>query len=143
MLPKVSVENPRGRFARVFPWLVLVAAVSVMGVGGYSFNLQKRNALRLLDYADEIRALRDRSGTLPTSFVGHKDEWGHEVLYLHNDQHFVLVSFGSNGEPGEPSYAYLLTDSPPPPFKMNCFMTWLDTVAVDSRLQQACAARAE
>jgi hypothetical protein len=126
-----------------FPWVVLIGALSAMGWCGYSFTLQKRNTLRLLEYADDVRSLRDQSGSLPPVFVGRQDEWGRDVLYLHNDSHFMLISFGSKGRPGEDHYDHFLTDSPAPPFRMNCFMTWLDTIAVDSRLQQACAARSE
>jgi hypothetical protein len=137
MLPKVSVENPRGRFARVFPWLVLVAAVSVMAWGSYAFTLQTRNIMELNDCADGVRSTRDQTGALP-KIVGCRDEWGRAVLYLHNDKHFALVSFGSDGEAAERDYAHLLTDTPPRVTANNCFLTRLDTIVVDSTPWQGC-----
>lgn len=93
--------------------------------------------MRLNDCADHVRSLRDQAGSLPES-VECLDEWGRAVLYLHNDTHFALVSFGSDGKPGDPDYTHLLTDVPPHMIGNNCFLTCLDTIVVDSTPWRAC-----
>jgi hypothetical protein len=126
---------------------VLVGAYAVyLAWYTYSFTLQIRNTLMLIDYSDEVAALRDRAERLPASFDGRKDYYGHDIIYIQDDDHYMLVSYGSDGKPDRTDYATLLHVSVEPGRNSldgskrhnNCALPSWDTVIVNRDVWQGC-----
>jgi hypothetical protein len=112
--------------------------VSSVAWGYDCFKKQINNFIRLSAIASEVRSRRTESGAFPETIPAYPDMWGREVLYLHNDSHFILVSFGSDGRPDNPDYASFLTDPPARVERHTCWVTSRDTVLVDSMPWQTC-----
>jgi hypothetical protein len=113
---------------------LLVCFVMYVAWWSYSFTQQIRNTLTLLDYAEHIRT---NTGALPATFEGHKDYYGHEVVYIHDDEHFLLVSYGSDGVPDGFDYAKLLSE-PVDRMRSNCLWPNWDTVVSCGFVWQGC-----
>jgi len=112
--------------------------VAYVGWWVYAFPKQINNFITLDQYSREVRKVREDTGALPTAFDGRKDYYGGEVVYIHNDEHFMLVSYGSDGEPDGTDYAKFL-DVPVGARKSNCMAPTGDTVMIGDRLWQGCA----
>jgi hypothetical protein len=104
----------------------------------YAFTKQINNFIRLSAYSEEVARLRDNAGALPAAFDAHKDFYGREVVYVHDDRHFMLVSYGSDGVPDGIDYAKFL-DLPVGERRDNCMVPSRDTVMIDGRIWQGCA----
>ena len=104
----------------------------------YAFTKQINNFIRLDQFSREVRRVRDDTGTLPIAFAGHKDFYGREVVYIHDEQHFMLLSFGSDGRPDGFDYMTIL-DVPVGKRRDNCLAPWRDTVMIDGWIWQGCA----
>jgi hypothetical protein len=118
---------------RVTAGLLLCCAL-YLGWWSYSFTQQIRNTLTLLDYAAHIRT---DTGTLPATFDGHKDYYGRDVVYFHDDEHFMFVSYGSDGEPDGRDYSKLL-GVPVDRTRSNCLWPNWDTVVSCGFVWQGC-----
>ena len=68
-----------------------------------------------------------------------RDRHGRPITYLHDDAHFVLVTFGSDGIPDRPDYETLLGLADPKAKRRNCLRPTLDTVIVDGHMWQGCS----
>ena len=137
--PVVPRARQTARWVTAIVCVAVVCLVSSIAWAIYSFTLQINNFIRLDALAAEVRFIHDKTGSYPESFAGHRDVWGREVLYMHNDAHFMLVSFGSDGKPDEPDYLFMLTAPPIGVRKHNCFVSSLDTILIDSSPWQSCA----
>lgn len=102
-----------------------------------SFNSQIDNSITLQRYSRELSLLYSNSGSLPASFA-HDDHWGRPIIYLHDDQHFILASFGCDGKPDGIDLAALLTAREVSERASTCLFPWRDTVFVDGRAWSAC-----
>ena len=103
----------------------------------YSFTKQVNNTIKLNAYSEEVARLRDNAGALPAAFDGHKDWYGREVVYIHDGLHFMLVSYGSDGEPDRLDYPKLLGVRFEE-HRKNCLWPNSDTVVSDRMVWQGC-----
>lgn len=127
----------RAARGRVVLGLSLSFAVYV-GWWLYAFTKQMNNFVRLNAYAIQVSKIREDTGSLPTAFDGRKDYYGREVVDIHDDEHFMLLSYGSDGTPDGFDYATLL-DIPVGKRRDNCLAPTRDTVMIDGRIWQGCA----
>jgi hypothetical protein len=122
-------------------WRIGVALVLSFGLYFgwwlYSFTKQVNNTIMLRAYALSIYKVRDADGALPDAFVGHADYYGRDVVYAHDDRHFMLLSYGSDGEPDGPDYLRVL-DVAFDKTRNNCLVPSRDTVVIDGNVWQGC-----
>jgi hypothetical protein len=104
----------------------------------YAFTKQINNFIRLDLYSRELSKVRTDTGAFPNSFDGRKDFYGREIVYIHDDEHFLLVSYVSDGEPDGLDYRAVL-DIPVGERRDNCMVPSRDTVMIDGRIWQGCA----
>ena len=88
---------------------LFVCCVVYVGWCGYSFTEQINNFIKLDLSAREISEVRKRTGAFPAVFEGHKDYYGRDVVYIHDDGHSCCSADGSDGEPDGLDYAKLPT----------------------------------
>jgi hypothetical protein len=117
---------------------LFVCCVVYVGWCGYSFTEQINNFIKLDLCSREISKVRKGTGAFPAVFEGHKDYYGRDVVYVHDDGHFMLLSYGSDGVPDGLDYAKLL-DVPVGKRRDNCLVPSRDTVLIDGHIWQGCA----
>ena len=104
------MEGGRKRSATA-RWIALGAFVCFVAYAAgwnYAFTKQVNNTIRLNAYSDAVAAMRDNAGELPVSFDGRQDWYGRDVVYIHDDRDYMLVSYGSDGQADRADYATLL-----------------------------------
>ena len=133
------MEGGRKRSATA-RWIALGAFVCFVAYAAgwnYAFTKQVNNTIKLNAYSEEVARLRDNAGALPAAFDGHKDWYGREVVYIHDGLHFMLVSYGSDGEPDRLDYPKLLGVRFEE-HRKNCLWPNSDTVVSDRMVWQGC-----
>ena len=111
--------------------------VAYAGWWSYAFTKQVNNTIRLTAYSDAVAAMRDNAGELPATFDGRKDWYGRDVVYIHDDRHYMLVSYGSDGQADRADYATLL-GVPFDEHRNVCLWPRRDTVVSDRMVWQGC-----
>ena len=122
---------------RVFSAIaVLVSAAILMLFVYHSFNEQINNSIILQRYAQELKSTAE-GGRLPVSFE-RADWWGRQIVYVHSGDHFLIASFGRDGNPDMPDYSSLLHAQQGSKPSSNCLIPWRDTIFVDGNLYKGC-----
>jgi hypothetical protein len=127
--------------ARWTTFLAVAGAVAVLVVlrEGHTYTLQVNNFIRAYATFLETQEYRKRTGTLPTT-VGVTDVWGRAFRYETDGQNVLIVGFGSDGVPDDPSYSivsYATTSDVPR--RTACWDRTRDTVLFNAHLVQGCA----
>jgi len=99
------------------------------------YTTQVNNYIRLDLYARQVERLRMSDGRYPAQFVG-ADFFGRDVLYRATADHFILVSFGKDGEP-DTDYSDWMS-APLPTRTWICLNPDRDTVILDTGTVAAC-----
>jgi hypothetical protein len=127
-----------GRAAKVFLLGCGGAALLWAAWSSYSFTKQVDAWIVLDFYSRQLQKMHSEGGRYPATF-DVRDRRGEPIAYFHNDAHFVLVSFGSDGTSDGPDYGELLSSTGPIKGRRNCLRPALDTVIVDGAMWQGCS----
>jgi hypothetical protein len=122
---------------RVFSAVAVLGSAAILVLFGYhSFTEQINNSIILLRYAQELKSAAE-GGRLPVCFE-RADWWGRQVAYVHSGDHFLVASFGRDGNPDIADYSSLLNAQQSGRPNSNCLIPWHDTVFVDGELYKGC-----